>query len=218
MNISSVSQSNAAYSASSVTGNSNLQNTKTLAEILKGLGGKEDSLSLSSESLIRSKMPPPQEIDFTGMSDEDLTAFLQEMQKKTGFIPGVETGTNASDLTADQLQSARAFLEDMSSRLGDMQGMGRMQGMPPRPPMTDIQNLSNDDLKSILQSIQAETGSIPGIESSESIDVSALTDEQLQSARDALTEMMQARMEKMIQSTLVSQAVSAYEASGSQLL
>lgn len=280
MNISALTQASSLFNISSLNGNTGTtasQNTQSPVDILKAVGGDGDSVSFSREGMARSKMPPPQamtETDFSSMSDEDLVSFLQKIQEKTGSIPGLEEGTQVSDLTSEQLQGIREQLTEMSERMKEMQtkmkGMGGMQGPPPM----DIQNMSDESLKSLLEAIKSDTGSIPGIDSSASTgtassvvsqvvssdsgnsdstseavkmisqgnsdsqikektglsqqaidslrqragdnsgsaDVSSLTSEQLQSARDALTEMMQKRMREMTQSMAMSNAAEAYQA------
>lgn len=204
MNISSIMQN--IYTSNTSTRST--QNTQTLTDLYKALNNEEDSASFSTEGLALSKMPPPPpETDFSNMSDEELTSFLQQMQEKTGSIPGVEEGTSVSDLTSEQLQSIRELLTDMSERMKGMQGKGGMQGSP--PPM-DIQNMSDDNLKALLEEIKEKTGSIPGVEDSESVEVSSLTDEQLQSARDALEKTIQEQMKKMMQSMTMNHAISSY--------
>lgn len=223
MNISSLLQSMNTYgtTAASGTGTQSTQNSQNIAEILKKLSEQQDSVSFSAEGMSRSQMPPPpQKVDFSEMSDEDLVSLLQTMQEKTGSIPGVEEGTDVSELTSEQLQGIRDTLSEMSSKMEEMRGMrgmhgmGGMQGMRGMqgPPPMDVQSMSDDSLKSLLEKIQEDTGSIPGIENSESTEVSSLSEEQLQTARDALTEMMQKRIEEMMQSQVMSRAISSYEA------
>lgn len=200
MNISALSQNNYISSLGSSTSARSTQKTQTSEDLLKNLGSNQDTVSISAEARAYSKMPPPKDMDFSNMSDEDLSGFLQKMQEKTGSIPGVEEGTDVSELTSEQLQDIREQLTSMSEQMKNMGGMrgmggmGRMQGPPP-----NIQEMSDDDLKSLLTDIQEKTGSIPGLEDSEDTDVSSLTDEQLQNARDALMEQMKKRMEEMSQ-------------------
>lgn len=217
MNISSLLQSSSIYSTGSVSGTTKTQNAQSLAELLRTVSSETDTASISEEGMALSKSPPPkppQKIDFENMTDEDLTSFLEKMQSETGSIPGVEEGTSVSELTSEQLQEIREQLYAMAEEMEGMRGMGRMKGPPPAPP-EEIESMSDDALTSLLEKIQEETGSIPGIEDSESTDVSSLTSEQLQSAREALVEMMQQRMEEMMQSKTMSHAISAYETSGS---
>lgn len=220
MNISSLLQSSGVFSTSQVTGSTNTQNTQNaqgLAEILKKLSEQKDDISISAEGLAFSKMPP-EKPDFANMSDEDLTTFLTKMQEKTGSIPGVEDGTSVSDLSSEQLQSIRNTLTEITTKMEErMSGIHDM-GRPPQgtfgmqgPPPMDIPNISDDSLKTLLETIKSDTGSIPGIDDSESADIASLTDEQLQKARDTLMEMMQKRMDEMRQSMDLSRAASAYE-------
>lgn len=222
MEITSLLQNSGMYNISSVNGSKNTQSTQTTqntqSDTLKMLFSGEDGVTFSKEGMERSKMPP-QKIDFSSMSDEDLTNFITKMQEKTGSIPGVEDGTAASDLTSEQLQSIREQLTEMSSKMEEMRGMGGMRGMgrmqgPPPSPSQDVQEMSNDSLKSLLETIKKDTGSIPGIDNSESTEVSSLSDDQLQSARDAITEMMQKRLEEMSQNMNMSHAISTYQMAG----
>lgn len=222
MNISSLLQSGM-YNINSTNSSTNSsQSTQAQSELLKLFSEGQDSISFSSEGMARSKMPPPEKIDFSEMSDEDLVNFLQQIQERTGSIPGVDEGTSVSDLTTEQLQGIREQLTEMSSKMEEMRGMhgmGGMRGMGGMggPPPMDVQSMSKDDLISLLQDIQEKTGSVPGVDDSESTDVSSLNDEQLQSARDALTEMMKERMEKMSQNMAMTQGISAYASTGVQL-
>lgn len=214
MEISSLLQNNYISSLGSSTSTRSSQKTQTSEDLLKDLGSKQDTVSISAEARAYSKMPPPKDMDFSNMSDEDLSGFLQKMQEKTGKIPGMDEGTDVSELTSEQLQDIREQMASMSEQMknmggmrgvGGMQGMGRMQG----PPL-NIQEMSDDDLKSLLADIQEKTGSIPGLEDSEGTDVPSLTDEQLQSARDALMEQMKKRMEEMSQYSSMSGTASSF--------
>lgn len=199
MDISSLLQSIGIYQTST-TSSATVAKSKqsiqdTQYDAWKAFFGGGDTVTISAEGMALSKMPPPpQKLDFTNMSDNDLISHLEKIQEMTGSIPGVEDGTSASELTSEQLQSIRELLANMPDKTNGMRGMGKMQSPPPM----DIQDLSDDSLKSFLESIKEKTGSIPGIEDSESIEVSSLTDEQLQSARSALLEMMMKRMEGMM--------------------
>ena len=185
-----------------------------------------------AQGFSHSKMLPSptlMEVDFTNMADEDLINFLQKTQEATSFIPGVESGISASELTSEQLQNVRELLANMSARMSEMRGMRAMQGkemahgigmmINPSPmPHMNIQDMSDDNLLMLLEAIKSDIGSIPGLDNSESIEVSSLTAEQLQIVRDALVEMMQKRMEEMMQFRAMSRAVSAYEANDTTLV
>ena len=203
---------------SDVTKTQSTNNTQSLTKVSQSVDNRMDSVSISPEGLTLSKMtPPPQNLDFENMSDEDLTDFLEKMQQYTGHLPGVEEGTVVSDLTSEQLQDIRDVLTYMSTQMGKMHGTGKMQGQPPPPPL-DIQSMSKDDFITLLEKIKEETGAIPGIADSESTEVSSLTEEQIQDARDALAEMMKKRIEEMMQSLEMSRAISAYGANGAVTL
>lgn len=154
--------------------------------------------------------PPPEEMDFENMSDDDLKSFLGKMQEVTGQIPGIEDDTAASDLTSEQLQKARDTLTDMSSRIKEG---GHKMGPPP----DFVESLSDDDLKSLLNIIKESKGNIPGLEGSDDVDIDELTDEQLDAARTALSDMqqqrfqdsMRGRVEEMMGSSLAAQVNAA---------
>ncbi len=195
MNISWLDQSErlAALSAlytSTQTQNSGATETQTRDTSLNWLGGASDSVSLSAEGLALSRIPPPEKPDFANMADEELTNFLETMQQNTGgYIPGVESGTEVSDLTSEQLAGIREQLASMPERgVGGMQGVGMPMGSPPSQ---GLQEMSDEDLVSLLQQIQDSTGSVPGVEDSETTDINELTEEQLQEARDALSEFLE---------------------------
>lgn len=183
----------------------NTENSQSMKSLIELLSNEQDDASFSAAGMARLKMPPPpEEMDFENMSDDDLKDYLQRMQDITGFIPGATDGVQASDLTEDQLASVREKLAEMKAH-GRPQGRGPMQVAMYQPPEMSAAaaQLSDDDLTSLLEAIQKRTGSIPGVEESDAkTDASALTQEQLQSARDALLEMMQQRM--------MSYAASAY--------
>lgn len=164
MNISSLMQSMNTYGTTAASGSTqNTQNSQNLAEILKKLSEQEDSVTFSAEGMSCSQMPPPpQEVDFSEMSDEDLVSFIQTMQEKTGSIPGIEEGTDASELTSEQLDSVRQTLTDMSSRMkemrgmGGMHGMGGMQGPPPMMGMPDNNQMSQA-MSRVISSYEANS-------------------------------------------------------------
>ncbi len=169
------------------------QGGQSMQDIIELLSREEDDTSISAEGMSRMKMPPPpEEMDFGSMSDEDLQSYVQQMQEVTGFIPGIGQDVQASELTSEQLETVRSALEEMKNRGPGMQGM---QGPPPPPMMNALSGeISDEELTSFLEAIQELTGSIPGVENSEATDVSQLTDEEKQNAWDSILESMQQRM------------------------
>lgn len=193
MSVSSISDSNNYWLQRMQTQKNQEERGQSMQDIIELLSRKEDDASISAEGMSRTKMPqPPEEMDFENMSDEDLKGYLQQMQDATGFIPGIEEGVQASELTTEQLETVRGELSAVKNRRPEMMGM---QGPPPPPMMNGMSGeTSDEDITSILSAIQERTGVIPGIEESEETDVSQLTNEQKQTAWDSVLEAMQQRM------------------------
>lgn len=185
MNTSSVSQSQYNY---------NYYQTKTKKEE-EASAQTTDELEALGLSVPRkpsgSPPKPPEEMDFENMSDSDLKDFLGKMQEMTGTIPGAEDGTAVEDLSEEQLGSIRELLTEMSE---NMKAGGKRMPPPGGPPQ-DVSSMSDEDLTSLLEMIKADTGTIPGVEDSENLSVSELTEEQLATARETLSTQQQERFQ-----------------------
>lgn len=146
---------------------------------------------------------PPEQMDFANMSDEELKDYVQEMQAWTGNVPGMAGDTDIAALSEEELETLRETLTNMSNN-------ARRAGGPPPPPPSDVDAMSEDELFSLLEEIQAETGSIPGVEDSETLEVSSLTEEQMEAAKVALEEIMQEKAAEYAQQLAMSQTATAY--------
>ncbi len=191
MNISSVSQSQYNYEYYQTKTKKDEQSAQTADEL--------EALGLSAAQKPSGPPPkPPEETDFSNMSDSDLKDFLSQMQEMTGTIPGVEDGTAVEDLTEEQLGSIRETLTEMSE---SMKADGRRMPPPGGPPQ-DVSSMSDEDLTSLLEMIKKDTGTIPGVENSEDVSVSELTEEQLSNARDALAGHQQERFQSSMRTRI----------------
>lgn len=73
-----------------------------------------DSVAISDISQQMVNMPPPpHEMDFESMSDDELKEYLQQMYEITGSLPGGQMGT-VDELSEDDLANVRSILVDMS--------------------------------------------------------------------------------------------------------
>ncbi len=62
--------------------------------------------------------------------------------------------------------------------------------------------MSDEDLTSLLEMIKEDTGTIPGVEDSEDLSVSELTEEQLNAARETLSEQQQERFQSSMRTRI----------------
>lgn len=163
-----------------------------------------DTVTISDEArsmLSGSKMPPPpEEMDFDSMSDDEVVSYVKQMQEATGKVPGMDDDASLDDLTSEQIANLRTTLNDMAANPpekgqgpggpGGPRGAGGPQGGPPPAPPeeTDVNEMSDEELLEYLEKMQEMTGgNIPGME--EGVSVSSLTEDNLSTVRSALKAM-----------------------------
>ncbi len=199
MQISSVDQS---YWLSALTSSTSAAKAAAQASTQPGTADV-DSVDISQQAMNMGKLPPPpQEMDFSSLSDDDLKDYLQQMYNVTGTIPGMDAGTTVDDLTDAQLGAVRETLIEMS------------QQEPPQLNADTVSSMSDDDFKSLLLMILNMTGSIFGMEGSEDTDTDSLFGSELDMIRDYVTQYLNESLTERLtqdQAQTAQQASAAYE-------
>jgi hypothetical protein len=163
-----------------------------------------DSADISRQALNMGKLPPPpHEMDFSSLSDDDLKDYLQRMYDVTGTVPGMDAGTTVGDLTEEQLGAVRGTLIEMSR-----------QAPPQQLDSDTVSSMSDDDFQSLLLMILNMTGSIFGMEGSEDTDTGSLFGSELDMIRDYVTQYLSESLAERLtqdQARTARQATTAYE-------
>ena len=191
MNIDLSNTSQTTYSTLSATSKTNVTSSSENATSAT-IWTEEDSVEISAEAMEKLNEskgkrppPPPEQMDFDSMSDEDLISYLQEMQELTGTVPGMAGDTVVSELTSEELSSIRTTLKDMAAN--GPQGGGEAGGgtPPPPPPETaNVEDMTDDELAAYLKRMQEMTGQAPGVDNGTSVD--SLSEEDMANIRSSL--------------------------------